>query len=270
MAFLFSESVLESKKLVSYLFFLAGIFGVMSLLVSFYLMKKEIVKPLNRLVKHIVKIREDGTYIHSDLEERQDEIGTMAKEFNCLLEKLHEKNAELTLMARIDSLTGLSNRMDLEARFEKERAFSCREEKELSILMLDIDYFKKYNDTYGHVMGDEVLIAVADAIQSFGLRPHDYIARYGGEEFIVLLPETFISGAVVVAKRIIKNVEKLGIEHESTPLEKKIISVSIGCVSTIARKEDTQEYLINMADEALYTAKERGRDGYYIYNKNNA
>lgn len=255
----------ESERLIDYFFVFSSILGLFSLIVSFYLIRKEIVFPLNALVKHIINVREDSTYTHNELESKTDEIGIVAKEFNHLLLSVKETNDRLKRIALSDTLTGLGNRMDLESHLESERRFSYREHKEFSILMLDIDYFKKYNDTYGHVKGDEVLIRVADTIKRFGLRPHDYVARYGGEEFIILLPETSTEGSSVVAERILSSVEELGIEHSSSELDKKIISVSIGCVSLIAKKEDTHEFLINKADEALYMAKKSGRDRYYIY-----
>lgn len=257
--------VRESERLIDSFFVFSSILGLLSLIVSFYLIRKEIVRPLNALVKHIVNVREDNTYIHSELDSKTDEIGIVAKEFNHLLLTVKETNDRLKEIALSDTLTGLGNRMDLETHLERERRFSCREKQEFSILMLDIDYFKNYNDTYGHVKGDEVLIRVADKIKNFGLRPHDYVARYGGEEFIILLPETSTEGASIVAKRILSSIEELGIEHSSSGLDKKIISASIGCVSLIAKKDDTHEFLINKADKALYMAKNSGRDRCYVY-----
>ncbi len=199
------------------------------------------------------------------MDNRKDEIGLLAREFNILIEQIKSKNEMLAKMARIDAVTGLFNRLDLEERVEIERRYSCRKEKAFSILLLDIDYFKKYNDTYGHVKGDEVLRVVANTIKESILRPHDYTARYGGEEFIVILPESLEADSVTVAKRILKSVESLKIEHKSSLLEKKSISVRIGCLTLVAKKEQTQEFIINMADEALYLAKKRGRDGYAVY-----
>lgn len=259
------ELIIESGKLILFLFLFASILGVLSLLVSLYLIRISITQPLKRLVGHIIKIRKDGTYINSALAHREDEIGLMAKEFNLLLKKLHKTNKSLLKVARIDALTGLANRLDMEEKFERERKISIREETEFTILLLDIDYFKNYNDSYGHVKGDEVLRLVAQEINSSSMRPGDYFARYGGEEFIGLLANTDKEGSVTVAKRILKRIESLNIEHQASLLEKKIISVSIGCLSLRVKKGDTQESLINMADEALYRAKQKGRDGYCIY-----
>jgi len=264
------DYMIQSNKFLFYLFVFGGFLGLLSFIISFYLVRVELVKPLNLLISHIIKIREDDTFLSSDLEKREDEIGILSKEFNNLIKKIDEGNKTLAKVARVDALTGLANRLDLEERFDSECKQSCRDKMDMSILMLDIDYFKKYNDTYGHVKGDIVLTWVAQAIKDSGLRPRDYIARYGGEEFILILPKTHVDGSVVVAKRIISNIEKLAIEHTQSPLDKKIVSVSIGCLTLIPSKSESQEFIINLADEALYTAKEQGRDRYFVYQRNNA
>ncbi len=261
------ELVIESEKLILYLFIFGGVLGIVSFFISLRLLRKEVVKPLSDLGKHIVNLRREKSYIKCPLENREDEIGILAREFNTLLESLDSTNQTLSTVAHVDALTGLANRLDLEERFEIEKRLSYRETKEFSILILDIDCFKKYNDTYGHVKGDEVLSRVAQSIKDSLARPRDYAARYGGEEFLVILPKTQVMGSITVAKRILENVEALQIEHESSLLDKKLISVSIGCLTIIAHKDQDQDSIINMADEALYTAKNRGRDRYFVYNK---
>ncbi len=264
------EFVMESEKVIQYLFIFAGILGTASFVVSFYLLRSEVVTPLTLLGSHIVKIKHEGSLTESTLSQRKDEIGLLATEFNHLVRTIEEKNEVLAKVARIDALTGVANRMDFEERFEETRRQSCREEKVMTILLLDIDYFKKYNDTYGHVKGDEALVNVAAIIKHSLLRPHDYVARYGGEEFVLLLPDTDVEGSVIMAERIMENIQKLGIEHMSSENDEKVISVSIGCFSFVAHKGQTQEQLISMADEALYTAKEKGRNQYCVYERSDA
>jgi len=264
------EFMIESEKLILFLFIFGGSLGLISFIISYILLKREVVNPLTSLGEHIEEIKENESFSVSPLATREDEIGILAKEFNTLISKIDERNRSLAKVARIDALTGLANRLDLEERFENERRQSCREKQDMSILMLDIDYFKKYNDTYGHVKGDIVLTCIAQAIKDSGLRPRDYVARYGGEEFIVILPKTHVDGSVIVAKRIIENVEKLEIEHMSSLLDKKIVSISIGCLTLVVHKDETQEFIINLADEALYTAKENGRNRFHVYQRNNA
>ena len=264
------EYVKESEKLIFFLFVFAGILGFISFIISFFLLRREVVNPLNALGKHIENIRKNESFVTSGLASREDEIGLLAKEFNTLITKIDKTNQTLAKVARIDALTNLANRLDLEERFENERKQSCRENQDMSILMLDIDFFKKYNDTYGHVKGDIVLAWIAQAIKESGLRPRDYVARYGGEEFIVILPKTHVSGSVIVAQRILENVRNLEIEHISTGLNEKIVTVSIGCTTLVAQKDESQEFIINLADEALYTAKENGRNQFFVYQRNNA
>lgn len=262
------EFLMESEKMIRYLFIMAAVLGFVSFIVSFYLLNSEVVSPLSHLGAHIVRIKGEGSLEKSGLSKRKDEIGLLATEFNHLIKVLKEKNEVLARVARIDALTGVPNRMDFEERFEEYRRNSCREEKQMAILLLDIDYFKKYNDTYGHVKGDNALISVAKVLKDSLLRPQDYVARYGGEEFVVLLPKTDTDGAVIMARRVIENVLALKLEHASSDLEQKVLSVSVGCFSFIARRGESQEMLIGMADEALYTAKEKGRNQYSVYQRN--
>ena len=264
------EFFIESEKLIFYLLVFGGILGLVSFFISLYLLRSEVLTPLTQLIDHIVKMRKEDNFVQSDLGRREDEIGILSKEFNNLISKVDEANKTLARVARVDALTGLANRMDLKEHFEREKNQSYRDKLEMSILMFDIDYFKKYNDTYGHVKGDEALRKVAMAIQSSGLRPRDYAARYGGEEFILILPKTHENASVTVAKRILKMIEDLNIEHKSSLLPKKIVSVSIGCLTLVVEKEDSQDSIISLVDEALYTAKEQGRDRYFVYQRGKA
>ncbi len=251
---------IESENFIKLLFIFLITIGSISFIISFYFVRREIIQPVGKLFNHISEIRKNEVYIPSDLELRKDELGILAQEFNSLIKEVNKKNKLLGKMARMDFLTGLANRMDLEERFDIEKGLSYKENIEFSILMIDIDYFKMYNDTYGHVKGDEVLALVAKAIKDSSLRPSDYYARYGGEEFMALLPKTNLIGSVIVAKRIIKNIHDLNIEHKSTLLDEKRVTVSIGCFTTIAKEKESQEFIIGMADKALYKAKALGRN----------
>lgn len=259
------HQLIENKKLMVNVLIVSSVFGIVSLIISVVLLQHNVIAPLMRLGRHITRLRQKNRYDKSSLSRRNDEIGLIVKEFNHLIHTIKENHEMIERVSRVDALTGLANRMDLNEHLDKERREACRHRMDVSILMLDIDYFKNYNDTYSHVKGDEVLQRVADAIKQAGLRPRDYVARYGGEEFMVVLPKTHVDGSVIVAKRIMKNIEALQIEHASSGLEKKIISVSIGCLSLTPKKSQTIEEIINQADEALYAAKENGRDQYFLY-----
>jgi diguanylate cyclase (GGDEF)-like protein len=129
----------------------------------------------------------------------------------------------------------------------------------LSLIMCDVDFFKKYNDTYGHLSGDECLRRVANAIQRAVRRPDDLVARYGGEEFAVILPCTPISGAVHVAEAIRQGIRALEIPHEASPVS-RCVTISLGVAGILPRPEALPSTLIVAADEALYQAKSSGRD----------
>lgn len=176
-----------------------------------------------------------------------------------LYQQLQQANRELHRLATLDELTGVANRRHFEAYLNQEWRRSIRERLPLSLILCDIDYFKLYNDTYGHQAGDHTLQQVAHAIRGSIRRPADLAARYGGEEFAVILPNTSTSGAFYVAEAIRKNVKSLAIAHHASP-QSSIVTISVGVATIIPSAETTPTMLIAVADEALYQAKKLGRD----------
>ncbi|MCW3477963.1 diguanylate cyclase [Neisseriaceae bacterium JH1-16] len=167
-----------------------------------------------------------------------------------------EKN--LSLLARMDGLTGLNNRRTLDESYERELLRAQRTKSPLSLLFVDIDHFKTYNDTYGHQAGDKALAAVAMAIAASIKRPQDIAARFGGEEFVVMLPDTKLSGAEEVADRIQNAVHVLGMEHRDSEFGVVTVSIGYACSTSFDRTE--QKGLIEASDHALYQAKVNGRN----------
>lgn len=166
----------------------------------------------------------------------------------------------LEQLASIDPLTHLPNRRKFESTFEEEWKRALREESRLSILLIDIDFFKRYNDHYGHGLGDICLKRVADAMQAWRARPGDMVARLGGEEFIVLLPNTDEEGAKAAGERIREEVQALQIPHVNSETA-KVVSISVGCATCQPTFDNIdQQTLINQADKQLYKAKELGRN----------
>lgn len=174
-------------------------------------------------------------------------------------QKLVELNLELQRLNRVDGLTGLSNRRCLDELLASEWRRGTRERSPLAVLMIDIDDFKKYNDTYGHVAGDEALKKVAEALRLLLKRPADVAARYGGEEFTALLPATPISGAQVLGEQLRAAVERLNIEHAASSAGPRL-SVSVGAAAMIPERQVTASHLVETADRALYEAKRAGKN----------
>lgn len=172
---------------------------------------------------------------------------------------LEESNKQLEAITNEDGLTKISNRRHFDKMLSYECSRHSRSGTTLSVAMLDIDYFKYYNDTYGHVKGDECLQRVAQAIAQSLNRPTDLAARYGGEEFVCLMPDTNLLGAVGVAENIRKTIAQLAIPHSGSHVS-ETVTVSIGTLSLTCTKETTPDYIIRKADELLYQAKHEGRD----------
>ena len=173
--------------------------------------------------------------------------------------QLAEANRTLEKLSSLDSLTGLANRRIFDNTLKKEWYRATRGGKFISLIMIDIDCFKLYNDHYGHQGGDSCLKKVANGLCSAIHRESDLLARYGGEEFSVILPDTDLNGAVKVAEEMLQAVKALRIEHPKSKVS-DFISISIGVSAMVPQKKTEPEILVAAADQALYKAKEDGRD----------
>lgn len=160
-------------------------------------------------------------------------------------------------LAFLDGLTGLYNRRFFDDYIRQQMGFANRNRKPLSILLLDLDFFKGYNDHFGHLKGDDCLKAIANEVRKSVNRPTDVVARFGGEEFICVLPGADLQGAKLVANKIIKAIAGLKIPHPESPHQ--YCSVSIG-ISVASTENDSPCKLIEFADKLLYKAKQRGRN----------
>lgn len=175
-------------------------------------------------------------------------------------QKLMLENQHLRSLVNIDELTKISNRRHFDECLNSEWCRMCRESGPLSLILLDIDYFKRYNDTYGHLKGDSCLYEVAQAIRNCLKRPADIVARYGGEEFAVILPKTEYDGAMKMGEKIRQAIEDLAIEHINSEGRLKIVTVSLGVGSIVPNLESQLTNLIQVADKALYNSKRQGRN----------
>jgi diguanylate cyclase (GGDEF)-like protein len=175
--------------------------------------------------------------------------------------KLQETLERLAQIAATDGLTGINNRRGFESALEREWRQSEREQLPLSVALVDADSFKLFNDNYGHLAGDDCLRSIAAQVHASGRRPSDVAARYGGEEFVLLMPNTDEVGALLVADRLRRLVEAVGVPHAGNLAGSGIVTVSVG-VATVRPYggETTPKALLETADAALYRAKERGRN----------
>jgi diguanylate cyclase (GGDEF)-like protein/PAS domain S-box-containing protein len=174
-----------------------------------------------------------------------------------------QKSAEkkLAVLASLDGLTGIANRRRFDERFKEEWSRACRENTPLSLLMIDVDHFKKFNDRYGHQAGDRCLQSLAKALAREARRPADLAARYGGEEFVLLLPNTEAAGCEGIGEKLCETVLKLGLVHEANlPSGRVTISLGGATIWPTAQLPSGSSSLIKAADEALYAAKRNGRN----------
>ena len=173
--------------------------------------------------------------------------------------RLLESNRELQRLSNLDGLTGLSNRRHADDFIANEWKRALREGSTIAVLMIDVDEFKRYNDSYGHLAGDDVLKQVSRAIQASMHRPADLAARFGGEEFVAILPQTDAEGARTIAENIREAVAQLNLPHRAASAAAHV-SVSIGAACTVPQRGDDFAGLVKIADAALYRAKEGGRN----------
>ncbi|MEG4043849.1 PleD family two-component system response regulator [Microcoleus sp. Pol17_C1] len=200
------------------------------------------------LQKQAQKIAEKNALLEQEIKNRKQAESALV-----------EANIELQRLASLDSLTGVANRRQFNESLNREWQRMAREQLPLSLILGDIDYFKKYNDTYGHLAGDFCLQQVAQAISRAIKRPADILARYGGEEFAVILPNTKAEGSLKVAEAIRHEVLNLKIAHAQSAVN-QYVTLSLGVFSVVPQDTSDPSILVAAADKGLYEAKEQGRN----------
>lgn len=242
-------------------------FGVaaFALLATWLLGYWTLVQPIRRLSAAADRLGEGDLLARTRMEPWQPrEMRSLAATMNHMAERLDSTNKQLETLANEDGLTGLANRR----RFDDALATECRRAERsgrpLSLLLIDVDFFKSYNDSFGHLAGDDCLKRLAESLKACASRPGDLAARYGGEELALILPNTGEEGATVVARNVLDATAGLRMPHPSNP--KGDVSVSIGVSATAgdSGRGLTPEILIISADEALYEAKHTGRGRYCV------
>jgi len=177
--------------------------------------------------------------------------------------KLKQANQQLHHLANVDGLTQIANRRNFDRYYESEWVRMLKSQQSLGLIFCDVDYFKKYNDFYGHQAGDDCLKQIAQTISNSLYRPEDLATRYGGEEFGIILPQTSVEGTKRVAQNIQQNIRKLELVHAASEVS-RYVSLSMGISSIIPQPELPPSFLLSQVDRALYQAKEAGRDRYFV------
>ena len=190
----------------------------------------------------------------------RDVDGERCREAMAAARAMVVRDVALRDQAAHDYLTGLNNRRSVDATLAGEWRRAIREQTSLSVLLLDVDHFKRFNDDYGHLAGDQALRAVAKALAATLRRPGDSVGRFGGEEFVACLPHTDRTGAMTAAEAVRSAVERLGIRHGSTPAGRVTVSVGVASVPAADLKRMQPRDLVKLADAAMYRAKELGRN----------
>lgn len=229
----------------------------------------------NQMLEAAEKLLENGRF---DSPADREEYRLLYEEYKTLLRQtvkvvhladlvqreLKTVTMKLEKVSQTDELTSLYNRMYFMSKYTSEWKSAVRTGTSVSFLMIDIDFFKQYNDTYGHAAGDRCLQAIGRQLRRNARRPRDMVARFGGDEFVVLLPETGIDGAEMIAQNILNDVRRLNLEHRGAPGQKKV-TLSVGISAAVPKQYDGMESLMQQADQALYQAKSGGRNCFWLY-----
>ncbi len=253
---IFSDELLPKSVMVAFSI------SALLLLILMLIFSRLVIRRLSYAKETMLKITNNGDYESRLDTTGKDEIDDVFRQFNTLLAHVSRQNRELSELSNQDALTGISNRRHLDEVLNRTWRQCARSKSQLSVLMIDIDYFKLYNDEYGHPAGDQVLTRVAQTFQHNLHRATDYLARYGGEEFCVVLTNTEPGAAVSVAERLRQEIFALHIPSAVSKCA-DCVTVSIGVASFVPDASVVELDIIKAADEALYQAKEQGRNCVY-------
>jgi two-component system chemotaxis family response regulator WspR len=210
-------------------------------------------KPFNRV---LLKARTSACLEQKHLRDQEEIYRRQLEEAN---KKLELVNRQLERLSKLDGLTGIANRRYFDDAIARTWAIAAREKQVISLIIFDIDFFKQFNDAYGHQAGDECLRRVSKLAQKIIKRPRDVVARYGGEEFVVILPDTRLQGAELLAHQLCEAVENLQIRHEYSAAS-DYVTISLGVTAALASLDRSYTEIIANADKALFLAKQQGRN----------
>lgn len=254
------------RRLVSVPLLAAFVTSIIGFAIILVLVQRGLIGPIQTIGRHLYDVRRHGDYSLRLNEERGDELGDLGRDIDALLDHVHSQQLQLQQQAQElqtlsyqDGLTGLANRRRFDQSLADNWALAQRGQTPLALIMCDVDYFKPFNDNYGHQLGDEVLKEVAKLIRDNVVRLSDIAARFGGEEFAILLPDTGESGALLIAERLQQELRVLAIPHEYSPISRSL-TMSFGIASLVPSSAQGPRDLVRRADEALYVSKAEGRN----------
>jgi diguanylate cyclase (GGDEF)-like protein len=234
---------------------------ILLLLMAITLVHRRVVRRLEQLNQNVL-LQVQGKSTRFDID-GHDEIAAIAHSFEYFASTVNKQQKELQQLSYTDSLTGLANRRAFEQQFAQALVQAQRQHWPLTLMMIDVDCFKAYNDHYGHQAGDDTLQQIAQLLQQGINRGSDLVARYGGEEFIALLPETDAKGAEAIADQLLHLFRQAALPHQFN-LAGDYVSISLGICSVNAASSEDYNRLLRLADNALYQAKANGRNCYYV------
>lgn len=245
----------QVKKSIERTIIFVMVTGLTIMLIIEYLVVRSILQPVQKLEEGVHGVAK-GDYNRQVSIDTDDEFGRLAASFNEMANNLKKAHNELEQLSMQDGLTGILNRRALEQALKNETVRAQRFGKEFSLVIFDIDHFKNVNDSYGHLFGDDVLIAIIREIEKH-IRPVDVFGRYGGEEFVIIMPETGIEGAAISTERLRIVLENMRLKDEHGQVVP--VSASFG-VSCLSEEVESESDLLELADKRLYHAKHEGRN----------
>jgi diguanylate cyclase (GGDEF)-like protein len=247
----------------------AGIVGLLTMLlfsvIGFWLLNNYLISPLLKITNHLATVIDTRNYSLRLNDQHSNELGILSRKTDELLSCIEDQDKQLRQQAEMlrqislrDPLTGIANRRAFDEHFSRDIAQAIRNNKPLALLFFDIDYFKDYNDHYGHSAGDRILVKVGQILSHYCQRASDLVSRYGGEEFVLLLPDTNHGQAESIAEKIREAVVAENIPHERSPYKHLTLSIGISVMTNPSL--ESADLLLDAADKALYKAKEMGRN----------
>lgn len=234
-------------------------------------LKRELQAQNQQLQREITERRQAELALAESLDRERQQREVLTNQYAALQQtqaELQNANRKLKRLTRLDGLTQVANRRAFDEGLAREWRRLAREQQPIALILCDVDYFKGFNDSYGHQLGDDCLIQVAQTLAQITRRPADLVARYGGEEFALILPDTDESGAIDVAKRLLTAVISLAIPNQASQVS-AYVTVSVGLCSTvppiIPTSSPTRHDLVAATDAALYAAKQGGRNRFCLH-----